>query len=62
MMAAENIPPQPARVLLMHGSFDTLKDHPGADYSSVSVPDIAVRAREPATTDKRRAPCVIFST
>ena len=62
MMAAENIPPQPARVLLMHGSFDTLKDHPGADYSSVSVPDIEVMAREPATTDKRRAPCVIFST
>jgi len=62
MSAAEQLHDDPSRVLLMRGSFDTLKDRAGACYDSIPLADVEVMARTPATADKRRAPCVIFST
>lgn len=62
MSAAEHLHTEPARVLLMHGSFDTLRDQAGAAYSTTTLADIEAMAREPARVEKRLAACVIFST
>jgi RecA-family ATPase len=59
---AENLEPQPARVLLMHGSYDTLKNQAGAEYASVSLAEIEAMAEKPACAEKLKAPCAIFST
>ncbi len=62
MSAAEQLHTEPARVLLMRGSFDTLKEQAGATYDSITFAEIEAMAREPATAEKKRAPCAIFST
>lgn len=62
MKVAEKCHQNLDRVLLMDGSYETLKDHAGATYASVTLDAIEVMAREPVCMDKARAPCAIFST
>ena len=51
-----------ARVLLAHGSFDTLIDKPDQEYNGISLAEIAAMVADPQATEKADAAFIIPSS
>ena len=53
---------QPAAVLKVEGSYDTLILKPGEEYASIDWPGILALVKRPAAVEKTLAPAIIPST